>query len=141
MIFPEEVNLPLPPFTIETARQMAQIQENLWNSKSVNEILKNYASEIECEDRTVFLIGKDSIELFLINKWKVELDYKLKNTLWGFRENRMAIRIEYEWHTVTDQWYRSIGNELWEFNSVGLMTKRYACINDLPINAGEKKTI
>ncbi|HMC86178.1 MAG TPA: DUF1348 family protein, partial [Chitinophagaceae bacterium] len=98
-----------------------------------------YTIDSEWRNRTEFINGRQEIKQFLARKWKKELGYKLKKELWGFRENRMAVRFEYEWHDETNQWYRSYGNELWEFDENGLMRKRYASINDLPITDEERK--
>jgi hypothetical protein len=98
-----------------------------------------YSSDTEWRNRTEFLHGREEIKQFLHRKWENELDYKLKKELWGFRENRMAVRFEYEWHNHEGQWFRSYGNELWEFDENGLMRKRFASINDLPIKESDRK--
>jgi uncharacterized protein len=134
-----EQKLPLPPFNMETALQKVQLAEDAWNSKDPERVCLAYTIDSEWRNRTEFINGRQEIKQFLARKWKKELGYKLKKELWGFRENRMAVRFEYEWHDETNQWYRSYGNELWEFDENGLMRKRYASINDLPITDEERK--
>jgi nuclear transport factor 2 (NTF2) superfamily protein len=134
-----EQKLPLPPFTMETALQKVQIAEDAWNSKDHERVCLAYTVDSEWRNRTDFINGRDAIKEFLKHKWEKELDYKLKKELWGFRENRMAVRFEYEWHDHEGQWFRSYGNELWEFDSNGLMQKRFASINDLPIKESDRK--
>ena len=134
-----EKNLPLPPFTMETARQKVMQAEELWNSRSIEEISKACTIDTEWQDRTEFINGREHVKAFLTDKWEKERGYTLKNALWGFRENRMAVRFECEWHNVAGQWFRSYGNELWEFDNDGLMTKRYACCNDQVINESERR--
>ena len=123
-----------PPFDIETATQKVQIAENVWNTKDPEKVCLAYSVDSEWRNRTEFINGREEVKQFLKRKWEKELDYKLKKELWGFRENRMAVRFEYEWHDQSGQWFRSYGNELWQFNDEGLMTKRYASINDLAID-------
>ncbi|HEX4372506.1 MAG TPA: nuclear transport factor 2 family protein [Puia sp.] len=130
---------PLPPFTMETALQKVQIAEDAWNTKDPEKVSLAYSSDTEWRNRTEFLHGREEIKQFLHRKWENELDYKLKKELWGFRENRMAVRFEYEWHNHEGQWFRSYGNELWEFDENGLMRKRFASINDLPIKESDRK--
>lgn len=134
-----EKRLPLPPFTMETALQKVQIAEDAWNTKDPEKICLAYTLDTEWRNRTDFINGREEVKKFLTLKWQKELDYKLKKELWGFRENRMAVRFEYEWRDHTGQWYRSYGNELWEFDANGLMAKRFASINDLPIEEKDKK--
>ncbi|GAB3642538.1 nuclear transport factor 2 family protein [Spirosoma arcticum] len=129
---------PLPPFTLETARQKVQMAEDAWNSRDPQRVALAYSEDTEWRNRTEFLRGRDEVRAFLERKWAKELDYRLKKELWGFRENRMAVRFEYEWHDEAGQWYRSYGNELWEFDEAGLMRKRFASINDLPIDATDR---
>lgn len=130
---------PLPPFTLETALQKVQAAEDAWNTKDPEKVCKAYTLDTEWRNRTEFLNGSEEIKMFLIRKWQKELDYKLKKELWGFRENRMAVRFQYEWHDNSGQWFRSYGNELWEFDENGFMKKRFASINDLPIDEKERK--
>ena len=134
-----EKKLPLPPFTMETALEKVQLAENAWNTKDPEKVCMAYTIDTEWRNRTEFINGREEVKAFLIRKWQKELDYKLKKELWGFRENRMAVRFEYEWHNAEGQWFRSYGNEMWEFDENGLMRKRYASINDLPINEADRK--
>jgi hypothetical protein len=135
----EEKRLPLPPFTMETAIQKVQMAEDAWNSKDPEKVSKAYSIDTEWRNRTEFIHGREEVKAFLKQKWELELDYKLKKELWGFRENRMAVRFEYEWHDASGQWFRSYGNELWQFNQNGLMEKRFASINDLAIEEKDRK--
>lgn len=134
-----EKRYPLPPFNMETALQKVQAAEDAWNTRDPERVSLAYTIDTEWRNRTEFVNGRDEVVAFLKRKWTKELDYKLKKELWGFRENRMAVRFEYEWHDESGQWYRSYGNELWEFDEDGYMQKRYASINDLPINESERK--
>jgi uncharacterized protein len=129
---------PLPPFTLETARQKVQAAEDAWNTKDPEKVSLAYTIDTEWRNRTEFIHGRDEVKSFLTRKWQRELNYKLKKELWGFRENRMAVRFEYEWHDASGQWFRSYGNELWEFDTNGYMQKRFASINDLPIQESER---
>jgi nuclear transport factor 2 (NTF2) superfamily protein/pimeloyl-ACP methyl ester carboxylesterase len=124
---------PFPPFNRESALQKVQMAEDAWNSKDPERVSLAYTVDTEWRNRSEFINGREEVKAFLKRKWEKELDYKLKKELWGFRENRMAVRFEYTWHDEAGQWYRSYGNELWEFDENGLMRKRYASINDLPI--------
>ena len=135
----EKILAPLPPFTLDTALQKVQMAEDAWNTKDPEKICQACTLDTEWRNRTEFLNGREEIKKFLIRKWQKELDYKLKKELWGFRENRMAVRFEYEWHDNSGQWFRSYGNELWEFDENGLMKKRFASINDLPMDEKERK--
>lgn len=130
---------PLPPFTLETALEKVKMAEDAWNSKDPERVSLAYTIDTEWRNRTEFINGRAEVKAFLQRKWQKELSYKLKKELWGFRENRMAVRFEYEWHDQSGQWYRSYGNELWEFDEQGLMRKRYASINDLPIVEKDRK--
>lgn len=130
---------PLPPFTLETALQKVQMAEDAWNSRDPHLVSLAYSEDTEWRNRTEFLNGREQVRAFLERKWGKELNYRLKKELWGFRENRMAVRFEYEWHDVSGQWYRSYGNELWEFDDNGLMRKRFASINDMPIEEQERQ--
>ncbi len=122
-----------PPFTEETAPRKVQIAEDLWNTRDPERVAAAYTEDSEWRNRTEFFKGRKAIVEFLQRKWSKELDYRLKKELWGFRNNRMAVRFEYEWHDDSGNGFRSYGNELWEFAENGLMQKRYASINDLPI--------
>ena len=134
-----EQKLPLPPFTMETALQKVQFAEDAWNTRNPEQVCLAYTIDTEWRNRTEFINGREEVKAFLIRKWEKELDYKLKKELWGFRGNRMAVTFEYGWHDKAGQWYRSYGNELWEFDENGLMRKRIASINDLNITADDRK--
>ena len=133
-----EQKFPLPPFTLETALQKVQMAEDAWNSKDPERVSLAYTVNTQWRNRTEFLNGRTEVKQFLKRKWEKELDYKLKKELWGFRENRIAVQFQYEWHDAGGQWYRSYGNELWEFDENGLMRKRFASINDLEIREDER---
>ena len=130
---------PLPPFNMETALQKVQLAEDAWNSKDPERVALAYTIDTEWRNRTDFINGRDAVKEFLKGKWEKELDYKLKKELWGFRENRMAVRFEYEYRNAEGQWFRAYGNENWEFDENGLMRKRFASINDLQIDEKDRK--
>jgi uncharacterized protein len=130
---------PVPPFTRETALQKVQMAEDVWNTRDPEKVCLAYTINTEWRNRSEFVNGREAVKEFLKRKWQRELDYKLKKELWGFLENRMAVRFEYEWHDDSGQWYRSYGNEMWEFDEDGFMQKRFASINDLPISDTERK--
>jgi nuclear transport factor 2 (NTF2) superfamily protein len=130
---------PLPPFTLETAKQKIQAAEDAWNSRDPQRVSLAYTPDSEWRNRSTFLSGRDDIKAFLTAKWEKELDYRLKKELWCFAENRIAVRFEYEWHDANGQWCRSYGNENWEFADNGLMARRYASINDVLIQESERK--
>lgn len=130
---------PLPPFNMETALQKVQLAEDAWNSKDPERIALAYTIDTEWRNRTDFINGREAVKEFLKAKWEKELDYKLKKELWGFRENRMAVCFEYEYQNAEGQWFRAYGNENWEFDENGLMRKRFASINDLPIDEKDRK--
>ncbi len=134
----DDKKLPLPPFTMETALEKVQIAEDAWNAKDPEKICLAYTIDTEWRNRTEFIKGREEVKQFLKRKWENELNYKLKKELWGFRNNRMAVRFEYEWHDHNGQWFRSYGNELWEFDDNGLMQKRFASINDLKIDESDR---
>jgi len=134
-----EKRLPLPPFTRETDLQKVQLAEDAWNTKDPEKVALAYSINTEWRNRTEFVNGREAVKEFLKRKWERELDYKLRKELWGFLGNRMAVRFEYEWHDDSGQWYRSYGNEMWEFDEDGYMQKRFASINDLPIKDTERK--
>jgi nuclear transport factor 2 (NTF2) superfamily protein len=129
----------VPPFDMESALKKVQMAEDAWNSRDPERISLAYSEDSEWRNRTEFLRGREEIKAFLKRKWERELDYRLKKTLWGFRDNRMAVTFEYEWHDVNGQWFRSYGNELWEFDEQGLMRRRLASINDAPIAVEERR--
>ncbi len=135
----ENRRFPVPPFTMETALQKVQLAEDAWNSRDPEKVCLAYTVATEWRNRTDFINGREEVKLFLKHKWERELDYKLKKELWGFRENRMAVRFEYEWRNTDGQWFRSYGNELWEFDDDGYMQKRFASINDTPITEADRK--
>ncbi|TSJ43678.1 nuclear transport factor 2 family protein [Mucilaginibacter corticis] len=132
---------PFPPFNFDTATQKVQMAEDAWNTRDPEKVCLAYTIDTEWCNRTEFINGREEVKAFLTRKWEKELDYKLKKELWGFRENRMAVRFEYEWHDHNGQWYCSYGNELWEFDENGLMRKRYASINDLEISESQRKLL
>lgn len=134
-----EKRYPIPPFNMETALQKVQAAEDAWNTRDAERVALAYTVDTEWRNRTEFINGREEVVAFLKRKWAKELDYKLKKELWGFRENRMAVRFEYEWHDDSGNWYRSYGNENWEFDEDGYMRKRYASINDLPIKEADRK--
>jgi nuclear transport factor 2 (NTF2) superfamily protein len=129
---------PLPPFNKETAIQKIQKAEDAWNSKDPIQISKAYTLDTEWRNRNQFINGRKEVQDFLADKWKNELDYKLKKQLWTFNDNRIAVRFEYEYRDKNGQWYRAYGNENWEFDENGLMKKRFASINDLKIKETER---
>jgi nuclear transport factor 2 (NTF2) superfamily protein len=130
---------PLPPFTEETARQKVQAAENAWNSRDPERVSLAYTPDSEWRNRDRFFSGRPAIVEFLTRKWQRELDYRLRKELWAFTGNRIAVRFEYEFHDASGQWFRAHGNEMWEFAENGLMQRRYASINDVPIAANERK--
>ena len=132
---------PLPPFTAETAAEKVRAAENAWNSQDPARVALAYTPDSNWRNRTEFLQGRDAITAFLTRKWSREHEYRLVKELWGFRVNRMAVRFAYEWHDDAGQWFRSYGNELWEFDDDGLMRRRVASINDLPIAETDRKLL
>lgn len=128
-----------PPFTMETALAKVQAAQDAWNTRDPERIALAYSENSEWRNRTEFIKGRAAIKAFLAGKWEKELDYKLKKELWGFRNNRMAVKFEYEWHDADGNWFRSYGNELWEFDDDGLMRRREASINDAPINESDRR--
>lgn len=135
MSLSNEARPPLPPFTLESATRKVRMAEDAWNSRDPNRVVQVYTEDTRWRNRAEFLSGREEVRAFLQRKWAKELDYRLIKEIWGTRENRMAVRFAYEWHDDSGQWFRSYGNELWEFNELGLMQRRYASINDLPIQA------
>lgn len=129
---------PLPPFTPETAVQKARLAEDAWNSRDPAKVSLAYTPDSRWRNRTEFLAGREAIQAFLARKWAAELDYRLIKEVWNFRENRMAVRFAYESRDADGRWTRSYGNELWEFDEHGLMSRRVASINDLPIPEDER---
>lgn len=128
-----------PPFTEDTARQKVQIAEDLWNTRDPKRVAKAYTEDSQWRNRGEFLQGHAEIEDFLTRKWRKELDYKLKKELFLFSVDKIAVQFEYEWHDESEQWYRSYGLEHWEFSQDGRMKKRTASINDIAIDASQRK--
>jgi uncharacterized protein len=134
-----EAHPPLPPFTEDTAVQKVRIAEDAWNTRDPQKVSLAYSVDSRWRNRAEFVNGREAIVAFLTRKWNRELDYRLIKELFAFTSNRIAVRFAYESHDDSGQWYRSYGNENWEFDENGLMTHRYACINDLPIKESERK--
>lgn len=130
---------PLPPFTLETATKKVQAAEDAWNTRDPVRVSLAYTPDTEWRNRADFVNGREQVVQFLTRKWEREHDYRLKKQLWAFMDNRIAVRFEYEWHDAAGQWFRSHGNENWEFAENGLMQRRYASINDQPIAEAERK--
>ncbi len=134
-----EIKYPIPPFTTDTAKQKIQAAEDAWNSKDPERIALAYTEDSEWRNRSEFINGRAQIVSFLTEKWETELDYKLKKTYWAHTDYRIAVRFEYEWRDHSGQWHRAYGNENWEFDENGLMKERYASINDIPIEASDRR--
>jgi nuclear transport factor 2 (NTF2) superfamily protein len=130
---------PFPPFTLETARQKVQAAEDAWNSRDPQRCAKAYSLDSKWRNRDEFFEGREAIIAFLTRKWERELEYRLMKELWAFHENRISVRFEYEWHDENGQWFRSHGNEQWEFDEEGLMSRRDASINDVLIEEPERR--
>ena len=130
---------PLPPFTLETAKQKVRMAENAWNLKDPQKISMAYSPDSRWRNRNLFINGRKEIVTFLTEKYKKELEYRLCKEIWGCLGNRIAVRFAYEWHDKEGQWWRSYGNENWEFDENGLMKVRLASINDLAIDESERK--
>jgi uncharacterized protein len=130
---------PLPPFAAETAAQKARMAEDAWNSRDPAKVARAYTVDSRWRNRAEIFQGREAIEAFLTRKWNKELDYRLIKEVWAFHENRLAVRFAYEWHDDSGNWFRSYGNENWEFDAHGLMRLRIASINDLPITTSERK--
>ena len=135
----EDQRPPLPPFTAETAAQKVRAAEDAWNSRDPARVALAYTPDSVWRNRQQFLAGREEITAFLTSKWERERDYRLVKALWAFEANRIAVRFAYEWHDDSGMCWRSYGNENWEFNEQGLMMRRYASINDLPIKESERK--
>ena len=134
-----ETRPPLPPFTQETATQKVRLAEDAWNTRDPARVVLVYAEDTRWRNRTEFPVGRDQVREFLARKWAKELDYRLIKELWAWSGNRIAVRFAYEWRDDSAQWFRAYGNENWEFNEYGLMTYRFASINDLPIKEADRK--
>jgi nuclear transport factor 2 (NTF2) superfamily protein len=130
---------PLPPFTAETAARKVRLAEDAWNSRDPQLVSLGYSADSAWRNRAEFITGRSGIVEFLGRKWARELDYRLIKELWAFTENRIAVRFAYEWRDDAGNWFRSYGNENWEFGDDGLMRRRFACINDLPIREAERR--
>ncbi len=130
---------PVPPFTRETAMQKVRMAEDAWNTRDPQKVSLAYTEDSTWRNRAEFFSGREAIVQFLERKWAKELDYRLIKELWAFHENRIAVRFAYEWHDDAGNWFRSYGNENWEFSPQGLMQRRIASINDLPINEANRK--
>ena len=133
-----ETKPPLPPFTLESATQKVRGAEDAWNSRDPDRVAQVYTEDTVWRNRAEFPEGREQVRLFLHRKWAKELDYRLIKELWACGGNRIAVRFAYEWHDDSGHWFRSYGNENWEFNDHGLMQRRFASINDLPIQAEDR---
>lgn len=134
-----ETKPPLPPFTLETAQIKVKAAEDAWNTRDPDRVCLAYTPDTEWRNRTEFLTGREEVRQFLIRKWNKELDYRLRKWLWSFMDQFISVKFEYEWHDDSGQWYRAYGNEQWEFAPNGLMQRREASINDLPIRESDRK--
>ncbi|MCP5144386.1 MAG: nuclear transport factor 2 family protein [Gammaproteobacteria bacterium] len=134
-----ETKTPVPPFTEESARVKVRLAEDAWNTRDPDRVVLVYTPDTRWRNRAQFPTGRDEVHEFLVRKWTRELDYRLIKELWSFTGNRIAVRFAYEWRDDYGQWFRSYGNENWEFNDQGFMQQRYASINDLAIKAAERK--
>ncbi len=134
-----ETKPPLPPFNHATATQKVRMAEDAWNSRDPARVSLVYTEDTKWRNRDEFPVGREQVKEFLQRKWAKELEYRLIKELWAFHGNRIAVRFAYEWHDTSEQWYRSYGNENWEFNNQGFMMNRFASINDLKIDASERK--
>jgi nuclear transport factor 2 (NTF2) superfamily protein len=130
---------PLPPFTRASAIQKVRLAEDGWNSRDPDKVALAYTPDSQWRNRAEFVTGRAQIAQFLDRKWKKELDYRLIKELWAVEGNRIAVRYAYEWHDDSGNWFRTFGNENWEFDENGLMARRYACLNDMPIREAERK--
>jgi nuclear transport factor 2 (NTF2) superfamily protein len=130
---------PLPPFTLETAVEKVQAAEDAWNSRDPERVSRAYTVDSQWRNRGEHIVGRDEIVAFLTGKWQHELDYVLRKGLWSFHDNRIAVRFQYECHDASGQWWRSYGNELWEFDEAGLMARREASINDVAIDESQRR--
>jgi hypothetical protein len=134
-----ETRPPLPPFSLESAAQKVRLAEDGWNSRDPEKVSLAYSLQSRWRNRAEFALGRTQIVSLLQRKWTREIDYRLIKELWAFHENRLAVRFAYEWHDDAENWFRSYGNENWEFDEHGLMAVRHASINDLPIKAEDRK--
>jgi nuclear transport factor 2 (NTF2) superfamily protein len=134
-----ETKPPIPPFTTETATQKVRMAEDAWNTRDPDRVVLVYTEDTRWRNRVEFPVGREQVRALLVRKWAKELDYRLIKELWGCSGNRIAVRFAYEYHDDSGQWFRAYGNENWEFNDQGFMTRRFASINDLPIKESERK--
>ena len=134
-----DIKPPIPPFNFETAVQKIRLAEDAWNTRDPDRVIQVYTEDTVWRNRAEFPVGRVDVREFLVRKWDKELDYRLVKELWAWHDNRIAVRFAYEWHDDTGQWFRSYGNENWEFNTNGLMRQRFASINDLAIKQAERK--
>ncbi|HET9690127.1 MAG TPA: nuclear transport factor 2 family protein [Acidimicrobiales bacterium] len=134
-----ETRPPLPPFDLDAARTKVQAAEDAWNTRDPHRVSLAYTADSRWRNRDQFITGRDEIVTFLTAKWERELDYVLRKSLWGFTDDRIAVRFQYEWHDHSGQWFRSYGNELWEFDDHGLMRRREASINDVAIGEADRR--
>jgi nuclear transport factor 2 (NTF2) superfamily protein len=130
---------PVPPFDEATARQKVQAAEDAWNTRDPERVAAAYTPDTVWRNRSEFIVGREAVVGFLAGKWKREQDYALRKSLWAYAGDRIAVRFQYEWHDEAGQWWRSYGNENWEFDADGYMRRREASINDVPIAAGERR--
>ena len=129
----------IPPFTEETARAKVKAAQDAWNSRDPERVALAYTEDSQWRNRDEFFTGREAIKEFLTRKWASELDYRLMKELWAYTDNRISVRFEYEWHDESDQWYRTHGNEHWEFDEEGLMRRRDMSANDVPISESERR--
>ena len=134
-----DTKLPIPPFTDDSARQKVRLAEDAWNTRDPDRVVQVYTPDTLWRNRTEFPVGRAEVREFLVRKWAKEHDYRLIKELWTHTGSRIAVRFAYEWHNTAGQWFRSYGNENWEFNDQGFMQRRFASINDLPITVAERK--
>ena len=134
----EVIRPPVPPFTFETATQKVRMAEDAWNTRDPDRVVQVYTPDTQWRNRAEFPVGREQVREFLRRKWARELDYRLIKELWAHAGERLAVRFAYEWHDDSGQWFRSYGNENWEFTAQGLMRRRFASINDLPIAESQR---
>ena len=135
----EDARAPLPPFTVDSAAEKVRLAEDAWNTRDPGRVALAYTPDSNWRNRSEFFQGREAIVAFLTRKWDRELDYRLIKELWAFHKNRIAVRFAYEWRDDSGNWFRSYGNENWEFDAAGVMERRFASINDLPINEADRK--
>ncbi|RRU77550.1 DUF1348 family protein [Stenotrophomonas maltophilia] len=135
----EALRPPLPPFTRESAIEKVRLAEDGWNSRDADKVALAYSLDTEWRNRAEFTHGREEARQFLARKWNKELEYRLIKELWAFTDNRIAVRYAYEWHDDSGNWFRSYGNENWEFGADGLMQRRFSCINDVPIKESDRR--